>query len=84
MAQILRTGLSENFSFTLHTSNDDSTIWKKYPFWLENVSSFKKQLSKIQSFLKSNLDITKYTKYCLHKTIKFGTLTQLTSFIFLL
>ena len=66
MAEILRTGLSENFSFTLHTANDDSTIWKKYPFWLENVSSFKKQLiSKIQSFLKSNLDINQIYKILL-------------------
>ena len=29
-------------SFTLYTSNDDSNFWKKYQFWLENVSSFKK------------------------------------------
>ena len=46
------------FSFTLYTSNDDSNIWKKYQFWLTNVSSFKKQLiGKVQSFLKSNFGL---------------------------
>ena len=51
-------GLSENFSFTLYTSNDDSTIWKKYSFCVKEDSSFKNQLiSKIESFLKSNFDL---------------------------
>ena len=40
------------FSFTLYTSNDDSTFSKKYQFWLKNVSLLKKQLiGKVQSFL---------------------------------
>ena len=46
------------FSFTLYTSNDDSSFWKKYQFWLKNVNSLKKQLiSKVESFLKSNIDL---------------------------
>ena len=87
-AKILWPGLSENFSFTLytsnHASNDDLTIWKKYPFWLKNVSSFKKQLiGKVESFLKSNFSLNQRYKIVLTKSIKFGTLTQLTCFIFL-
>ena len=46
------------FSFTLYTSNDDSNFWKKYQFWLKNVSLFKTQLiGKFESFLKSNFDL---------------------------
>ena len=57
-AKILWPGLSESFSFTLYTFNDDSTNWKEYPFWLKNVNSFKKQLiGKVESFLKSNFDL---------------------------
>ena len=38
------------FSFTLYTSNDDSSFRKKYQFWLKNVSLFKKQLiGKVES-----------------------------------
>ena len=58
--------LSENFSVTIYTSNDDSTISKKYPFWLENVSSFKKQLiDKVESFLKLNFDLNQRYKIVL-------------------
>ena len=46
------------FSFGLYSSNDDSTFWKKYQFWLKNVSSFRKQLIfKVGSFLRSNFDL---------------------------
>ena len=65
-AKILLPGLSENFSFTLYTSNDDLTIWKEYHFWLKNVSSFKKQLiDKVESFLKSNFDLNQRYKIVL-------------------
>ena len=54
------------FSFTLFTSNDDSDFWKKYQFWLKNVSSFKKQLiGKFQSFLKSNFNLNQEYKIVL-------------------
>ena len=50
----------------------------------ERVTSIKNlPISKVKSFLKSNFKV-KYAKQCLHKTIKSGTLTQLTCFIFLL
>ena len=65
-AKILWPGLSENFSFTLYTSNDHSAIWKEYPFWLKNVSSFTKQLiNKVESFLKSNFDLNQRYKILL-------------------
>ena len=55
-----------NFYFTLYTSNDDSTFWKKYQFWLKNVSSFKKQLiGTVESFLKSNFDLNQGYKIVL-------------------
>ena len=54
------------FCFTLYTSNDDSNFWKKYQFWLKNVSSFKKQLiEKVQSFLKSNFGLNQGYKIVL-------------------
>ena len=57
-AKILWLGLSGNFSVTLYTSNDDSTIWEKYLFSLENVSSFKNQLiGEVESFIKSEFDV---------------------------
>ena len=56
-------------SFTLYTSNDDSTFWKKYEFWLKKFSLFKKQLiSKIESFLKSNFDLNQGYKIVLTQT----------------
>ena len=73
------TRIAWKFSFTLCTSNDDSKFWEKYQFWLKNVSSFKKELiKKVQSFLMSNFGLNQEYKVVLHKTIKFGTLTQLT------
>ena len=80
-AKILWPGLSENFSFTFYTSNDDSTIWEKYPFLLKNVSSFKKQLiGKVESFVKSNFKLSQrykiLTLFMLYKI-------QLTLFMFL-
>ena len=45
-------------SFTLYTSNDDSNFWKKFQFWLKNVSSLKKQLiGEVQSSLNSNFGL---------------------------
>ena len=56
---------------------------EKVLIWLKNVTSIKKLLiSKVESFWKSNF--WPKSKYCLHKTVKPGTLTQLTWFIFLL
>ena len=38
--------------FTLYTSNDDTTFWKKYQFWYQKASSFRKQLiNTIESLL---------------------------------
>ena len=52
------TRIVRKFSFTLYTSNDDSTFWKKYQFLLKNVSLFKKQLiGEVEGFLKSNIDL---------------------------
>ena len=52
------TRIVRKFSFTLYTSNDDSSFWKKYQFLLKNVSSFKKQLiGEVEGFLKSNIDL---------------------------
>ena len=51
------------FSFTLYSSNDDSTLREKYQFWLKIVSSFRKQLiGKVESFLKSNFDLNQEYK----------------------
>ena len=68
-AKILSPGLSGNFSFTFYTSIDDSTIWKKYPFWIKNVSSFKNQLmGKVQSFIMWNFDLHQRYKIVLTQT----------------
>ena len=57
------TGISWKFSFTLYTSNDDSTFWKKYQFLLKNVSSFKKQqIGKVEGVLKSIFDLNQWYK----------------------
>ena len=57
------TRIAWKFSFTLYSSNDDSTFWEKYQFWLRNVSSFRKQLiGKVESFLKSNFDLNQRYK----------------------
>ena len=56
--QNIMTRIVWKFSFAPYSSNDDSTFWEKYQFWLKNVSSFRKQLiGKVESFLKSNLDL---------------------------
>ena len=44
MAKNFFTQISDNFSFTSWTSNDDLNIWKMYPFLSKIVSSLKKQL----------------------------------------
>ena len=54
------------FYFTLYTSNDDLTFWKKYQFWLKNISSCKNQLiGTVESFLKSSLDLNQGYKIVL-------------------
>ena len=72
------------FSFTLYTSNDDSTFWKKYQFWLKNVSLFKKQLiGKVERFLKSNFDWNEEYKIELtQKPLNLVLVTELHCFIF--
>ena len=61
-------------------------LLEKVLIWLKNVTSIKKlPISKVECFLKSNFwPKSNIQKCCLHKTIKFGTLTQLACFIFLL
>ena len=52
--------------FTLYTSNDDTTFWKKYQFWLENVSSFRKQqIDQIESLRNANFDLNQGYKILL-------------------
>ena len=54
------------FSFDLYFSNDDSTFYEKYQFWLKNVTSFRKQqISQVESFLKSNFDLNQGYKIML-------------------
>ena len=54
------------FSFTLYSSNDDSTFWEKYQFWLKNSSLFRKQLiDKVEIFLKSLFDLNQGYKIVL-------------------
>ena len=48
----------------------------------KNTSIEKLQISKVESFLKSNFDLTQICKIVLSKNLKFGTLTQLSYFIF--
>ena len=60
------TMIAWKFPFTLYTSNDDSTFWKKYQFSLKNVSLFKKQLiGKVESLVKSNFDLNQGYKIVL-------------------
>ena len=52
--------------FALYSSNDNSTSWKKYQFWLKNVSSFKKQLiGRVESFLELNFELNQGYKIVL-------------------
>ena len=54
------------FSFLLCSSIDDSTFWKKYQFWLKNVSFFRKHLiGKVERFLRSNFDLNQGYKIVL-------------------
>ena len=56
---------------------------EKVLIWLTNVSSIEKlQNSKVESFLKPLFDLNQTCKIVLHKTIKFGTLIQMSGFIF--
>ena len=51
--------------------------------WLKKVNCVKKlPISDGESFLESIFDQTEHAKYYLHKTFKFGVLTQLTGIIF--
>ena len=65
-SQKIITRIVWKFYFTLYTSDDDSTLWKKYQFWLKDVSSSKKQLiDTVQSFLKWNFDLNQGYKIVL-------------------
>ena len=60
------TRIAWKFSFTLYSSNDDSTFWEKYQFWLKNSSLFRKQLiDKVEIFLKSLFDLNQGYKIVL-------------------
>ena len=64
--QIIMTRIVWKLCFAHYCSNDDSTFRKKYQFWLENVSSLRKQLiGKVESFLKSNFDLSEGYKIVL-------------------
>ena len=66
------------FSFALYSSNDDSTFRKKYRFWLNNVSSFRKQSAKLKVFWpKPRIQNNANTK-----PLNLELLTELTCFIF--
>ena len=73
------------FSFTLYTSNDDSSFRKKYQFWLKNVSLFKKQLidkvesSEVQFWSKPRIQNSANLK-----PLNLEVLTQLTCFVFIM
>ena len=83
-SKILRPGLSEIFFCSLHVQ------WRfKFPkkvlIWLKKISSIKKttkkqswKISEVKFWPKPNM------QNCLNKSIKFGTLTQLTCFMFLI
>ena len=73
------------FSFSLYTSNDDSSFRKKYQFWLKNVGLFKKQLIRtVQSVLKSNFDLNQGYKIVLTENhFKFRTFNVTDLFIVL-
>ena len=65
------TKIVQKFSFTLCTSNDDSTFWKKYNFDSKISVSWKKQLiSKVESFLKSNFYLNQWYKMVLTQNQK--------------
>ena len=82
--KILWRGFSENFIFVLYTFSDDSNFWKKCSYSSKKlVLSKKLPISHGESFLESFFDLSQiYKIYCLYKTVKFGTVTQLICFIF--
>ena len=43
MLENISIGLSENFSFSLYSSTDASTLWKGYQFWLIQKKKKKKK-----------------------------------------
>ena len=56
------------FTFSLYSSNDDSTFWKKHQFWLTNFSLLRKKLiSRVQSFLSLSFDPIQGCKIVLTK-----------------
>ena len=56
---------------------------EKVLIWLKNVSSIEKlQNSEVESFLNPNFDLNQTCKIVLQKTIEFGTLIQMSDFIF--
>ena len=58
--------LSEIQTFPLYSSNEDKFFWKKYQFWLKNVSLFaKKLIGTVESVLKPNFDLNQGYKIVL-------------------
>ena len=59
---------AEDFSFDLYTSNDDSSFWKKWSFWLKEINSIKElpisklKLSKVRFWSKPKMQNRVYTK----------------------
>ena len=76
--------IASTFFLALNTSNDDSTFWKKYSICSKRQFYQQTNNKKVESFLKSNLTYSKYTKWWLRKAIKVGALTQLICSIFIL
>ena len=71
------------FYFALYSSNDDSTFWKKYQFWLKIISLFRKQLiGKVESFPKSNFDLNQRKNSANKKPLNLELLMELDCFIF--
>ena len=77
-----------NFSFALHTSSDDSSLWinlfclKKERSNQKTTNNQSRILSKVIFGLVTNLYQDLYAKQSLHKTVKFGNFKQLGCFMF--
>ena len=83
-SKVLWSRLSENF-FSFSAPTMMIQISGKSAYFGSKQLVFQKPTDQSTwKFLKPNFSQIKYTKYCLHRTTKFGTLTQLTCFIFLL
>ena len=62
----IMTKINWKFSFPLSFFNHVSIFWKKYQFWLKNVSLFRKHwIGKVESFPEPNFDINQGYKIVL-------------------